>query len=92
MKYFVFHCSNGFCGCDEDFYKEVEENQDLKNLAEDILDCEYTYNDPDPGFLDIYEDDEEAYQEACEEYVENLSIWYEEISRKEYEESTYNKR
>lgn len=85
MKYYKFTCSNGYCGCDEEFYEEVEDNTNLDILAEGILFNEYGFAEPDDRFLD-YNTDEE-YEMAEEEYKDNLDVWYEEITKEEYEEN-----
>lgn len=90
MKYYKFTCSNGYCGCDEEFYEEVEENTDIDKLAIDILNG-YSFYEPDGRFLthspgwDDYDYDE--YEEDYDEYIENLSVDYIEITKEEYEEN-----
>lgn len=92
MKYYKFTCSNGYCGCDEEFYEEVEENVNIDDLAWEILENEYSFYEPDGRFLthasgwDDYDYDE--YEEDCDEYAQNLDVWYEEITKEEYEENT----
>lgn len=86
-KYYIFHCSNGFCGCDEDFYKEVNEEENLDELAEDILFNEYGFAEPDGRFIDGKSFEDEITEEEEEEYQSNLEVYYEEISKEEYEEN-----
>ena len=91
MKYIKFTCSNGFFGCDENIYEEVEDNTDLDELAQAILVNEYSFYEPDGRFLthaswfDDY--DYDKYEEDCDEYAENLSVDWEEITKEEYEEN-----
>ena len=51
MKYYKFTCSNGFAGCDEEFYEEVEEDTDVDELALNILENNYSFYEPDGRFL-----------------------------------------
>ena len=85
MKYFKITCSNGYCGCDETFYYEVDDNTNLDNLASEILWNDYNFYEPDDRFL-CYEDEEE-YDYAYEEYQDNCEVWYEEVTKEEYEEN-----
>jgi len=85
MKYYKITCSNGFCGCDEDFYVQAEENE-IDDLANDIFQNDYSFYEPDGRFIygkswgdDITDDEVEEYQENCEFY-------YTEISEEEYNE------
>lgn len=90
--YIKITCSNGFCGCDENFYREVEDSAEANDVAEDCLTEEYSFYEPDGRFLTHssgwgnYGYDE--YEEDCEEYAENLSVNWEEITKEEYEENT----
>lgn len=47
MKYIKFTCSNGYCGCDEDFYEMIEDDTDIYLLAQEILENEYSFYEPD---------------------------------------------
>jgi len=91
MKYIKFTCSNGYCGCDEEIYEEVEENTDVDELAQEILTNCYSFYEPDGRFLthssgwNDYDYDE--YEEDCDEYEQNLSIDWEEVTKEEYEEN-----
>ena len=86
-KYYVFHCSNGFCGCDEDFFKEVDEKEDLDDLAEDILFDEYSFAEPNASFIDDKSFGDEITAEEYDEYQDNLTVDYEEITKEEYKEN-----
>lgn len=86
-KYYVFHCNNGFCGCDEDFYKKVDEKENLDELAEEILFNEYSFTEPDGRlFIDDKSFTNEITEEEYEEYLDNLTVDYEEITKEEYGE------
>lgn len=82
MKYWKVTCSNGFCGCDEVFYFE-EENEDKANLmGQYFLEDDYGFYDPDERFVNL-EDEEEV-----EDYYNSLEYWVDEISKEEYDEGT----
>jgi hypothetical protein len=89
MKYIKFTCSNGYCGCDEDFYEMVEDDDDINSIAREILENEYSFYEPDgrflPGAADMFDDDYEDYLEDYDAYMENLSVNWEEMSKDEYE-------
>ena len=70
MKYWKVTCSNGFCGCDEVFYFE-EENEDKANLMgqyflEDEEEVEDYYNS-----LEYWVDEisKEEYDEGTADYL-----------------------
>jgi len=86
MKYIKFTCSNGFCGCDETFYEKVEDNEDIDMIADEILQNDYGFAEPDGRFVGKWWDDEIT-DEEYDEYIENLSVNWEEISKEEYEEN-----
>lgn len=91
MKYYKFTCSNGYCGCDEKFYEKVEENTDVDELAQEILENEYSFYEPDGRFLThssgFWDYDYPEYDEDYDEYMENLSVDWDEITKEEYEEN-----
>lgn len=86
MKYIKFTCSNGFCGCDEEFYEMVEDNENIDIIADDILQNAYSFAEPDGRFVDKNWNDEIS-DEEYDEYVENLSVDWEEVTKEEYEEN-----
>lgn len=88
-KYYAFYCNNGFCGCDEVFYEEVDEKENLDDLAEDILFNEYSFAEPDRRFIDDKSFGDEITEEEYEEYQSNLNVYYEEISKEEFEENKW---
>ena len=73
MKYFKITCTNGYCGCDEDFYIEAENESNAWDEAEEILTNVYSFWDP--GTWD-----------ELEEYYENCEAFVDEITKEEYEE------
>ena len=81
MKYWKVTCSNGFCGCDEEFYFE-EENEDKAYLmGQYFLEDDYGFYDPDERFVNL-EDKEEV-----EDYYAGLEYQVDEISKEEYDEA-----
>lgn len=85
MKYWKVECSNGFCGCDETWLMESEDDYNL--TAEDVIGC-YSY---ESGAAGINPDDPEFDPESEEfegETYEDLiydNLMYEEISKEEFE-------
>lgn len=77
MKYFRITCTNGYCGCNEDFYITAENESDAWEEAEEILTNEYSFWDPDSRFVDDLENWDEL--ENCEAFVD-------ELTKEEYEE------
>ena len=83
MYYYRFHCSNGYCGCGEDYYEKSEEeltDGDLWVILADYLSA-YSFLDPDERFVDNLEDEEEVqdYYDRINEYS-----YFNEVSEKEY--------
>lgn len=89
MKYFKITCSNGFLGCDEEFYVSAEDELEAGDMGVDILDGLYSFSEPDDRFLDYDEGDEESYNEALDWYEENLTCYVEEVSHEEYLGNTW---
>lgn len=91
MKYIKFICSNGYAGCDETFYEEIEDNADIDLIATEILDSQYSFSEPDGRFLahsfGFGDEDYPEYDEDYDEYKENLYVEWEEITEEEYEEN-----
>lgn len=91
MKYFKITCSNGYCGCEEEWYEEMCDDVFLSDfdamILEDYVQL-YAFFEPDSRFVDRdnYETEEE-YEEAYAEYQENISVDVEEITKEEYEEN-----
>jgi hypothetical protein len=90
MKYYRFNCSNGYPTCDEEIYDILEDDENVEAYANIILHDKYSFAEPDGRFLDgasdIWDTDYEGYEEEYDEYVENLSIDWEEITEEEYKE------
>ena len=80
--YYKVTCTNGYCGCDEDFYIEAENNSDAWDEANEILESNYSFIYPDERF--VYDMDDE---EELENYAEGVDVFVEEISEKEYLEA-----
>ena len=80
--YYKVTCTNGYCGCDEDFYIEAENNSDAWDEANEILESNYSFIYPDKRF--VYDMDDE---EELENYAEGVDVFVEEISEKEYLEA-----
>ncbi len=82
MKYWKVTCSNGFCGCDEEFYFEAKNEDEADLIGHDFLENDYSFYDPDERSVDLEDEEEVA------DYYDNLEYWVEEISKEEYEEAT----
>jgi hypothetical protein len=80
--YYKITCTNGYCGCDENFYIEAENNSDAWDEANEILENDYSFIYPDERF--VYDMDDE---EELENYAEGVDVFVEEISKKEYLEA-----
>lgn len=80
--YYKITCTNGYCGCDEDFYIEAENNSDAWDEANEILESNYSFIYPDERFVYDMNDEEEL-----ENYAEGVDVFVEEISEKEYLEA-----
>jgi len=83
MKYYKIVCSNGYCGCDEEFYEELENDENIDIIADNILYNYYDFAEPDERFIDTDED----YEAELDAYQEKLEVWYEEITEEEYKEN-----
>lgn len=88
MEYFKITCSNGYCGCDEDFYIKAESEGLAEDIGSEIIWNEYSFIEPDNRFIGWEEDYEtnEDYENAIEEYQENCTFWITDITKEEYEE------
>ena len=78
MRYFSVSCGNGYCGCDEEWLMECEEEPDCYEVIE-----YYSY-ETGAGGLRIGDDEDDDITE--EEYYQNMmdNIGIEEISEEEY--------
>lgn len=76
--YYKVTCTNGYCGCDEDFYIEAENNSDAWDEADEILEEQYSFTYPDERFSD---------EEELEDYAEGINVFVREISKEEYLEA-----
>jgi len=87
MKYYRIICSNGYCGYDEDFYEALEDNEDIDEYAQEVLENQYSFYEPDGRCIPGKSWDDEITDEEYDEYMENLSVDCEEITEEEYEEN-----
>ena len=90
MHYYKFHCSNGYCGCEENYYEKSEKevtNDDLWATLADYLSA-YSFLNPDERFVDNLEDEEEV-----QDYYDliNEDSYFNEVSEKEYLENADDK-
>lgn len=86
MHYYRFHCSNGYCSCDEDYYEKSEKKlteNDLWIKLADYLSM-YSFLEPDETVVDNLEDEEEVHDYY--DRIQECSCW-EEISEEEYLEN-----
>ena len=80
--YYKVTCTNGYCGCDEDFYIEAENNSDAWDEANEILESNYSFMYPDERFVEDMDNWDEI-----ERYEMNVEAYVEEISKEEYFEA-----
>ena len=80
--YYKVTCTNGYCGCDEDFYIEAENNSDAWDEANEILESNYSFMYPDERFVEDMDNWDEI-----EIYEMNVEAYVEEISKEEYFEA-----
>ena len=82
MKYYKITCTNGYCGCDENFYIQAESDSEAWADADYICSDEYSFAYPDERFVEDMDDKDEI-----EEYCMNVEAYVEEISEEEYLEA-----
>lgn len=87
MKYYKFTCSNGYCGCDEDFYEALEDDVDIDEYAQEVLINQYAFYEPDGRFIPYKSWGDEITDEEYDEYQSELCVDWEEITKEEYEEN-----
>lgn len=80
--YYKITCTNGYCGCDENFYIEAENDSDAWDEANEILESNYSFAYPDERFVEDMDNWDEI-----EIYEMNVEAYVEEISEKEYFEA-----
>ena len=92
MKYYKGIYSNGYCGCNEDFYFTAENENEADEIFEDGKQL-YSFSEPDSRFISLdIEPGEEGYDEAYDEAYEAYQMdideysWFDEITKEEYEE------
>ena len=87
MKYFKITCSNGYCGCDEEWYEVADDSATESDFECDDYLQSYGFYDPDARFVDPDDyDTEEEYLEVYDDYQANICISVEEITEEEYKE------
>ena len=86
MKYFKIEMSNGYCGCDETYLIKAKDAYEIDDY--ELLESCYSFLEPDERFIGYEEDydSKEEYDEAYNEYNDNLSCFWEEIPKEEYEQ------
>ena len=94
MVYFRITYSNGYCGCDDEYYVKLndEDANKIDQIFEDNFEG-YAYNDDERYMDDInpedYEDEDDyeaALYTAYDELIQYNST-YEEITKEEYDEA-----
>lgn len=86
MKYFKVTYYNGYCGYDENNYFTAEDGEAAYEAAERNIGEWYCFYEPDYRLVD--EDDyetEEEYEQAVEDYQNDIYFEIEEITKEEYE-------
>ena len=82
MKYFKITCSNGFVGCEEEFYVSAEDEVEAEDMGVDILENTYSFTVPDGGFINNlpeYEDKAWYHEKDSSDFNRFLPI-FEDIS------------
>ena len=79
MKYYKITCTNGYCGCDENFYIQAESDSEAWDEANEICSSEYSFAYPDERFVEDMDNWDEI-----EIYEMNVEAYVEEISKEEY--------
>lgn len=82
MKYYKITCTNGYCGCDENFYIQAESDSEAWAEANEICSNEYSFAYPDERFVEDMDNWDEI-----EMYEMNVETYVEEISKEEYLET-----
>ena len=82
MKYYKITCTNGYCGCDEDYYIEANSDSEAWKEADYICSSVYSFAEPDERFVEDIDNWDEI-----EEYCMNVEAYVKEISEKEYLEA-----
>ena len=80
--YYKITCTNSYCGCDENFYIEAENDSDAWDEANEILESNYSFIYPDERFVEDMDNWDEI-----EIYKMNVEAYVEEISKEEYFEA-----
>lgn len=89
MVYFRITYSNGYCGCDDEYYVKLndEDANKIDQIFEDNFE-RYAYNDDERYMDDINpEDYAAALYTAYDELLIQYNSTYEEITKEEYDEA-----
>lgn len=87
--YFKMTFTNGYCGCDEVEYVELENLKEADDYFNEAI-YNYGFFEPDARFVDPEDyETEDDYQVAIEDYQDDIfgNSWYEEVTKEEYEEN-----
>lgn len=87
MVYYKIECSNGYCGCDETFYVALSEDVDIDDYAQEVLECQYAFYEPDERFIPGKSWGDDITDEEYDDYMQDLCVDWEKISKEEYEEN-----
>lgn len=80
--YYKVTCTNGCCGCDEQYYIQAESDGEAWADADYICSNEYSFAYPDERFVEDMDNWDEI-----EIYKMNVEAYVEEISKEEYLEA-----
>lgn len=85
LSYYRIDCNNGFCGCEETFYVALPQDIDIDEYAKEVLENEYSFYEPDGRFIPDKNWGDDITEEEDDNYMEDVSVDWEEITREEYE-------
>lgn len=86
LSYYRIDCNNGFCGCEESFYVALPQDVDIDEYAQEVLENQYSFYEPDGRFIPNKSWGDDITEEEYDDYMEDVSATWEEITRGEYEE------
>lgn len=87
LSYYRIDCNNGFCGCEETFYVALPQDVDIDEYAQDVLENDYSFYEPDGRFIPNKSWGDDITEEEYDDYMEDVGVDWEEITREEYEEN-----
>ena len=88
--YFKMIYTNGYCGCDEEEYVELENEKEAEAYFMEAV-YNYGFFEPDARFVDPEDyETEDEYQIAIEDYQDEIfdNSWYVDVTKEEYERNT----